>query len=99
MSHNNNKSMRGLRKITLRLTCMYGHASRCFRYKHLDHRLKCEHECAHQYQIQYYDELARVGSINPHRQTMVDLEYSIRELQDEGHEVVVFLDANQNESR
>jgi hypothetical protein len=40
-----------------------------------------------------------VGSIDPHRQTMVDLEYFIRELRDEGHEVVVFLDANQNESR
>jgi hypothetical protein len=35
-------------------------------------------------------------SIDPHRQTMVDLEYFVRELRDEGHEVVVFLDANQN---
>jgi hypothetical protein len=40
-----------------------------------------------------------VGSIDPHRQTMVDLEYFVRELHDEGHEVVVFMDANQNESR
>jgi hypothetical protein len=52
-----------------------------------------------QYQIQYSDDSARVGSINPHRQTMVDLKYFVRELHDEGHEVVVFLDANQNESR
>jgi hypothetical protein len=52
-----------------------------------------------QYQIQYSDESARVGSIDPHRQTMVDLEYFIRELRDGGHEVVVFLDANINESR
>jgi hypothetical protein len=52
-----------------------------------------------QYQIQYYDESARVGSIDPHRQTMVDLEYFGREIRDKGHEVVVFMDANQNESR
>jgi hypothetical protein len=56
-------------------------------------------EWRQQYQIQYSDESARVGSIDPHRQTMVDLEYFIRELRDVGHEVVVFLDANQNESR
>jgi hypothetical protein len=52
-----------------------------------------------QYQIQYADESARVGSIDPHRQTMVDLEYFVRELCDEGHEVVVFMDAKQNEAR
>jgi hypothetical protein len=52
-----------------------------------------------QYQIQYADESARVGSIDPHRQTMVDLEYFVRELRDEGHEVLVFMDANQNKSR
>jgi hypothetical protein len=52
-----------------------------------------------QYQIKYADESARVGSINPHRQTMVDLEYFMRELRDEGHGLVVFMDVNQNESR
>jgi hypothetical protein len=52
-----------------------------------------------QYQIQYADESARVGSIDPHYQTMVDLGYFVRELRDEGHAVVVFMDANQNESR
>jgi hypothetical protein len=30
---------------------------------------------------------------------MVDIEYFVREFRDEGHEVVVFMDANQNESR
>jgi hypothetical protein len=30
---------------------------------------------------------------------MVDLKYFVKELRDEGHEVVVFMDANQNESR
>jgi hypothetical protein len=30
---------------------------------------------------------------------MVDLEYFVKELRAEGHEVVVFMDANQNESR
>jgi hypothetical protein len=52
-----------------------------------------------QKQIQYSDESARVGPIDPHRQTMVDLEYFVREIRDKGHEVVVFLDANQIESR
>jgi hypothetical protein len=55
--------------------------------------------CIQQYQIHYFDESARVGSINPHIQTMVDLEYFVRQLRDEGHEVVVFLDTNQSESR
>jgi hypothetical protein len=40
-----------------------------------------------------------VGPIDPHRQTMVDLEYFVIEIRDKGHEVVVFLDANQSESR
>jgi hypothetical protein len=40
-----------------------------------------------------------MGSIDPHRQTVVDLEYFIRELRDKGHAVVFFLDAHQNESR
>jgi hypothetical protein len=40
-----------------------------------------------------------VGVIDHHRQTMVDLEYFVKELRDEGHEVVVFMDANQNVSR
>jgi hypothetical protein len=30
---------------------------------------------------------------------MVDLEYLVKELRDEGHEVVVFMYVNQNESR
>jgi hypothetical protein len=52
-----------------------------------------------QYQTQYVDESARVGAIDLHRQTMVDLEYFVKELRDEGHAVVVFMDGNQNESR
>jgi hypothetical protein len=48
-----------------------------------------------QYQTQYADESARVGAIDPHKQIMVDLEYFVKELRDEGHEVVVFMDANQ----
>jgi hypothetical protein len=39
------------------------------------------------------------GAIDPHRQTMVDLEYIVRELRDKGHEIVVFMDVNQHESR
>jgi hypothetical protein len=34
-----------------------------------------------------------------HRQTMVDLEYFLKDLRDKGHEVVFFMDSNPNESR
>jgi hypothetical protein len=35
-----------LRKSTRRRACALGRAWHCFRYKNIDHRLKCEHECA-----------------------------------------------------
>jgi hypothetical protein len=35
-----------LRKSARRWACAIGRAWRCFRYKDIDHRLKCEHECA-----------------------------------------------------
>jgi hypothetical protein len=47
-----------------------------------------------QYRIQYADETARV-EINPHKQTMIDLEYFTEGLKTYGFEVVVFIDANE----
>jgi hypothetical protein len=46
-----------------------------------------------QYRTQYADETARVD-IDPHKQTMIDLEYFTEELMTDGFEVVVFIDAN-----
>jgi hypothetical protein len=46
-----------------------------------------------QYRTQYADETARV-EINPHKQTMIDLEYFTEELKTDGFEVAVFIDAN-----
>jgi hypothetical protein len=47
-----------------------------------------------QYRTQYADENARV-EINPHKQTMIDLEYFTEELKTDGFEVDVFIDANE----
>jgi hypothetical protein len=47
-----------------------------------------------QYRTQYADETARV-EINPHKQTMIDLEYFTEELKTDGFEVAVFIDANE----
>jgi hypothetical protein len=46
-----------------------------------------------QYRTQYADETTRV-EINPHKQTMIDLEYFTEELKTDGFEVAVFIDAN-----
>jgi hypothetical protein len=46
LSQNNNISLRGLRKSARRCACALGRAWSCFRYKYIDHRLKCEQECA-----------------------------------------------------
>jgi hypothetical protein len=47
-----------------------------------------------QYRTQYADETARV-EINPHKQTMIDLEYLTEELKTDGFEVAVLIDANE----
>jgi hypothetical protein len=47
-----------------------------------------------QYRTQYADDTARV-EINPHKQTMIDLEYFTEELKTDEFEVVVFIDANE----
>jgi hypothetical protein len=51
-----------------------------------------------QYRTQYADETARV-EINPHKQTMIDLEYFTEELKTDGFEVSVFIDANKTLDR
>jgi hypothetical protein len=43
--------------------------------------------------------MANVGKIDPHKQTLVDLEYFIHELRNKGHDVAIFIDANQNYRR
>jgi hypothetical protein len=50
-----------------------------------------------QYNIQYEDESARIGSIDPHKQTLVDLEYFVNDLRHKEHDVAIFIDANQND--
>jgi hypothetical protein len=47
-----------------------------------------------QYKTQYADETARVD-LNPHKHTMIDLEYFTEELKTYGFEVAVFVDANE----
>jgi hypothetical protein len=47
-----------------------------------------------QYRTQYANETARV-EINPHKQTMIDLEYFTEGLKTDGFEVVVFINANE----
>jgi hypothetical protein len=47
-----------------------------------------------QYRTQYANETARV-EIDPHKQTMIDLEYFTEELKTDCFEVVVFIDANE----
>jgi hypothetical protein len=50
-----------------------------------------------QYNIQYEDESARIGNIDPHKQTLVDLEYFVNNLINKEHDVAIFIDANQND--
>jgi hypothetical protein len=52
----------------------------------------------HQYKIQYEDEELRPFLLIPHRQTLIDLEYFVKDLKDANHEVLIFMDANENET-
>jgi hypothetical protein len=52
-----------------------------------------------QHNIQYADDIAHVGKIDPHKQTLVDLEYFIHELRNKGHSLAIFIDANKNDRR
>jgi hypothetical protein len=53
----------------------------------------------HQHNIQYEDDTARVGKIDPHKQTLVDLEYFVNELRNKGHNVAILIDANEHNRR
>jgi hypothetical protein len=47
--------------------------------------------------IQYADEELRPYLLDPHKQTLIDLQYFVQELQQGGDEVILFLDANKDE--
>jgi hypothetical protein len=50
-----------------------------------------------QHTLQYADEELRPLIIDPHRQTIIDLEHCVQELKDKGHHVLIFIDANKDE--
>jgi hypothetical protein len=47
--------------------------------------------------IQYADKDLRPFIIDPHRQTVIDLEYFLQKLKDKVHHVLIFIDANEDE--
>jgi hypothetical protein len=51
-----------------------------------------------QFRVQFGYETACVPSINPYTKMVVDLEYFVRGLGNEGHDVVVGIDANERET-
>jgi hypothetical protein len=53
---------------------------------------------AQQYRIQYEDKHLRPFLLSLHRQTLIDVEYFVKDLKDANHEVLIFLDANENEA-
>jgi hypothetical protein len=50
-----------------------------------------------QHCIQYADDEMRPYVLDPYKQALIDLQYIFQELQQEGDEVILFLDANQDE--
>jgi hypothetical protein len=53
---------------------------------------------AQQYKIQYEDKELRPFLLSPHRKTLIDLEYFVKDLKDANHEVLIFMDANENDT-
>jgi hypothetical protein len=49
--------------------------------------------------IQYADDELRRYVLDPHKQTLIDVQYFVQELQQEGEEVILFLDANQDDQK
>jgi hypothetical protein len=47
--------------------------------------------------IMYEDEELRPYIVDPHKQTLIDLQYHVEKLKADGHEVLLFMDANQAE--
>jgi hypothetical protein len=50
-----------------------------------------------QHTIQYADEELRPFILDPHRQTIIDLDQFVQELKDKGHHILIFIDANEDE--
>jgi hypothetical protein len=47
----------------------------------------------------YEDEELRPYIVDPHKQTLIDLQYYVEKLKTDGHEVLIFTDANQAEEQ
>jgi hypothetical protein len=47
----------------------------------------------------YADEELHPFMMNPHHQTMIDIQYFVQDLQEKGHEIIVMIDANQPEGQ
>jgi hypothetical protein len=47
----------------------------------------------------YEDEEVRPYIVDPHKQTLTDLKYHVKKLKRDGHEVLIFMDANQAEEQ
>jgi hypothetical protein len=50
-----------------------------------------------QYIIQYSDEELRPFIIDPHRQTIIDMEHFLQEPKDKRHHILMFIDAKEDE--
>jgi hypothetical protein len=49
--------------------------------------------------IMYEDEELRPYIVDPHKKTLIDLQYHVKKLKTYGHEVMIFMDANQAEEQ
>jgi hypothetical protein len=49
--------------------------------------------------IMYEDEELRTYLVDPHKQTLIDLQYHVEKLKADGHEIVILMDANQAEEQ
>jgi hypothetical protein len=49
-----------------------------------------------QFGIMYEDEELRPYIVDPHNQTIIDLQYHVEKLKADGHEVLIFMDSNES---
>jgi hypothetical protein len=52
-----------------------------------------------QHGIMYEDEELRPYLVDPHKQTLIDLQYHVKKLKTDGQEVLIFMDANKAEEQ
>jgi hypothetical protein len=52
-----------------------------------------------QRRIMYEDEKLWPYLVDPHKQTLIDLQYHVEKLKADGHEVLIFIDANKAEEQ